>query len=153
MLKPLPIEAAQRGSYVALFYTAESPPFIRVTNDENVLVSSFNPAFLNLPVSDTSPRNYEISTSNTKQGVLYTVQIEGYLQNSSSFSYSELQKMANLFFTVKLKTLEGLEFLMSDPVYPASFSFQFEGGDYGRKKKSIKFKFVAKMPYIICQLA
>jgi hypothetical protein len=125
---------------------------MRVVNDNNVLQTIINTGFKDLPVAEGVPKPYEISSTTTKQGVVYNMSVSGFLKNLSSSALLELRKMKNLDFVLKMTLLNNETFLAAEPDFPADFDFSIEGGDFGMNKGRVKFRFKGKSPNIMCKI-
>lgn len=125
---------------------------MRVVNDNNLLITTINTGFTDLPVAEGVPKPFEISSTTTKQGVIYNLNVSGLLKNLSSSALLELRKMKNLDFVLKMTLLNNETFLAAEPDFPADFDFSIEGGDFGMNKGRVKFRFKGKSPNIMCKI-
>lgn len=145
------LTTATRGGYIALLYApiALEDTFTRIvdTDGKTIVAPSVLNGWYSMPSISVASRSFSIKTSESKQGELYDISIEGTIPNVNLKAVQELKRLKKSEFAIRMNTLDGTTWLMSDTQYPAIFDFTVDGGGVGSDRSRIKFTFKGKMPY------
>jgi hypothetical protein len=148
----------RRGRFIKLEYAeAESfEPYIRAVNANNLLMSGLTfkagQSWKTMPLVIHAPTPYVISERNVEQGSITETQASGTLRDTSVAVLAEAKRLQGCDLVIRLTLQNGQKILISDPIYPATFIHNTEGGSVGVELQKLKFSFKAEMPNTVVQL-
>lgn len=143
----------RRGRYIKLEYAeAESfEPYVRAVNPDNVLLTGLTlkagQTWKTLPLAAHAPTPFGVSEKDTEQGEITETVASGTLRDASVAVMAEAKRLKTCDLVIRLTLQEGSKILISDPIYPAQFNFNTEGGSVGSELRKLKFSITAQQPY------
>jgi hypothetical protein len=148
----------RQGRYIKLEYAeAESfEPYVRAVNADNLLMSGLTlkagQTWKTLPYVHNTPTPFSITEKFSDQGDITETQASGTLRDTSVAVMAEAKRLQTSDLVIKLTLQDGTKILISDPIFPAFFSYNTEGGRIGAELQKFNFSIRAEMPYGIVQM-